>query len=198
MNLLISLAVFIFLTSCSSTNGKLNIFVKLPKNIVKIENKHAIFLSPENFKIKKEINSEDCESWQLNYNFKKLFINSYTKLLNSMFENIVFIDSELSNKEEGNKKFASFINFKENIFFLDFQTVRNTGKLRVSLTSNFIVKGNNKIVKNMIKSEQLWEKNVYLNCNVVKGASKITSIAFENLMNQAHEKIYSSIKKIVR
>ena len=198
MNLLIYLAVFVFLTSCSSTNDNLNIFVNLPKNIVKIENKHAIFLSPESFKIKKEINSEDCESWQLNYNFQKLFINSYTKLINSMFDNVVFIDKELSNKEERNKKFASFINFKENIFFLDFQTVRNTGKLRVSLTSNFIVKGNNKIVKNMIKSEQLWEKNVYLNCNVVKGASKITSIAFENLMNQAHEKIYSSVKNIVR
>ena len=198
MNLFIYLAVFVFLTSCSSTNDKLNIFVNPPKNIVTIENKHAIFLSPESFKIKKEINSEDCESWQLNYNFKKLFINSYTKLLNSMFENVVFVDSEFSNKKEGNKKFASFINFKENIFFLDFQTVRNTGKLRVSLTSNFIVEGNNKIVKNTIKSEQSWEKNVYLNCNVVKGASKITGIAFESLMNQAHEKIYSSVKNIVR
>ena len=198
MNLLIYLAVFVFLTSCSSSKDNLNIFVNLPKNIVKIENKHAIFLSPENFKIKKEINSQDCESWQLDYNFQKLFINSYTKLLNSMFENIVFLDSELSKKEEGNKKFASFINFKENIFFLDFQTVRNTGKLRVSLTSNFIVEGNNKIVKNTIKSEQSWEKNVYFNCNVVKGASKITAIAFESLMNQAHEKIYSSVKNIVR
>ena len=198
MNLLIYLAVFVFLTSCSSTNDKLNIFVNLPKNIVKIENKHAIYLSPESFKIKKEIKSEDCESWQLNYNFQKLFINSYTKLINSMFDNVVFIDKELSNKEERNKKFASFINFKENIFFLDFQTVRNTGKLRVSLTSNFIVEGNNKIVKNTIKSEQSWEKNVYLNCNVVKGTSRITSKAFESLMNQAHEKIYSSIKKIVR
>ena len=198
MNLLIYLAVFVFLTSCSTTNDNLNIFVNLPKNIVKIENKHAIFLSPENFKIKKEINSQDCESWQLDYNFQKLFINSYTKLLNSMFENIVFLDSELSKKEEGNKKFTSFINFQENIFFLDFQTIRNTGKLRISLTSNFIVEGNNKIVKNTIKSEQLWEKNVYLNCNVVKGASKITGMAFESLMNQAHEKIYSSVRNIVR
>ena len=198
MNLLIFLVFFFFLSSCSSNNDNPNIFVNLPKNIVKIENKHAIFLSPESFKIKKEINSEDCESWQLNYNFKKLFIKSYTKLLNSMFENIVFIDSESSSKEEGNKKFASFINFKENIFFLDFQTVRNTGKLGVSLTSNFIVEGNNKIVKNTIKSEQSWEKNVYFNCDVVKGASKITAIAFESLMNQAHEKIYSSVKNIVR
>ena len=198
MNLLIFLVFFFFLSSCSSNNDNPNIFVNLPKNIVKIENKHAIFLSPESFKIKKKINSEDCESWQLNYNFKKLFIKSYTKLLNSMFENIVFIDSESSSKEEGNKKFASFINFKENIFFLDFQTVRNTGKLGVSLTSNFIVEGNNKIVKNTIKSEQSWEKNVYFNCDVVKGASKITAIAFESLMNQAHEKIYSSVKNIVR
>ena len=198
MNLLIYLAAIVFLTSCSSTNDNLNIFVNLPKNIVKIENKHAIFLSPESFKIKKEINSEDCESWRLNYNFQKLFINSYTKLLNSMFENIVFIDSKLLNKEEENKKFASFINFKENIFLLDFKTIGNTGKLKVSLTSDFIVEGNNKIVKNTIKSEQSWEKNVYLNCNVVKGASKITGIAFENLMNQAHDKIYSSVKNIVR
>ena len=198
MNLLIYLAVFVFLTSCSSTNDKLNIFVNLPKNIVKIENKHAIYLSPESFKIKKEIKSEDCESWQLNYNFQKLFINSYTKLINTMFDNVVFIDKELSNKEERNKKFASFINFKENIFFLEFETVRNTGKLRVSLTSNFIVEGNNKIVKNIIKSEQSWEKNVYFNCNVLKGASKISGIAFESLMNQAHEKIYSSVKNVVR
>ena len=198
MNFLIYLAVFVFSVSCSSSNDNLNIFVKLPKNIVKIENKHAIYLSPESFKIKKEIKSEDCESWQLNYNFQKLFINSYTKLINSMFDNVVFIDKELSNKEERNKKFASFINFKENIFFLDFETVRNTGKLRVSLTSNFIVEGNNKIVKNIIKSEQSWEKNVYFNCNVVKGASKISGIAFESLMNQAHEKIYSSVRNIVR
>jgi len=198
MNLFIYLAGFVFLTSCSSTNDKLNIFVNLPKNIVKIENKHAIYLSPESFKIKKEIKSEDCESWQLNYNFQKLFINSYTKLINTMFDNVVFIDKELSNKEERNKKFASFINFKENIFFLEFETVRNTGKLRVSLTSNFIVEGNNKIVKNIIKSEQSWEKNVYFNCNVLKGASKISGIAFESLMNQAHEKIYSSVKNVVR
>ena len=198
MNLLNYLAVFVFLTSCSSTNDKLNIFVNLPKNIVKIENKHAIYLSPESFKIKKEIKSEDCESWQLNYNFQKLFINSYTKLINTMFDNVVFIDKELSNKEERNKKFASFINFKENIFFLEFETVRNTGKLRVTLTSNFIVEGNNKIIKNTIKSEQSWEKNVYLNCNVAKGASKITGKAFESFMNQAHEKIYSSVKNIVR
>ena len=198
MKLLIYLAVFVFLTSCSSTNNDLNIFVNLPKNIVKIENKHAIFLSPESFKIKKEIKSEDCESWQLKYNFQKLFNNSYKKLLKSMFDDIVFVDRKLSSKELENKKFNSFINFKENVFHLEFNTIRNTGKLKVSLTSNFIVEGNNKIIKNMISSEQSWEKNIYFNCNVVKGASKISNIAFESLMNQAHQKIYSSVKNIVR
>ena len=197
MNLLIIFVVFTFLTSCSSTNDKLNISVNLPKNIVKIENKHAIFLSPKSFMIKKEIKSEDCESWRLNYNFQKLYNNSLKNLLNSMFNDIIFIDEELSSKED-NTNFTSFINFKENIFFLEFYTVRNTGKLKVSLISNFVVEGSNKIVKNTIKSEQSWEKNVYFNCNLVDGISKVSSKAFENLMNQAHEKIYSSVKNIVR
>ena len=197
MNLLIIFVVFIFLASCSSTNDKLNISVNLPKNIVKIENKHAIFLSPKSFMIKKEIKSEDCESWRLNYNFQKLYNNSLKNLLNSMFNDIIFIDEELSSKED-NTNFTSFINFKENIFFLEFYTVRNTGKLKVSLISNFIVEGSNKIVKNTIKSEQSWEKNVYFNCNLVDGVSKVSSKAFENLMNQAHEKIFSSVKNIIR
>ena len=197
MNLLIIFVVFIFLASCSSTNDKLNISVNLPKNIVKIENKHAIFLSPKSFMIKKEIKSEDCESWRLNYNFQKLYNNSLKNLLNSMFNDIIFIDEELSSKED-NTNFTSFINFKENIFFLEFYTVRNTGKLKVSLISNFIVEGSNKIVKNTIKSEQSWEKNVYFNCDLVDGVSKVSSKAFENLMNQAHEKIFSSVKNIIR
>ena len=198
MNLLIIFIVFTFLTSCSSTNDKLNISVNLPQNIVKIENKHAIFLSPKSFIIKKEIKSEDCESWKLNYNFQKLYNNSLKNLLNSMFDDIIFIDKDLSSEKVENTNFTSFINFKENIFLLEFYTFRNTGKLKVSLISNFIVEGSNKIVKNTVKSEQSWEKNVYFNCNLVDGVSKVSSKAFENLMNQAHEKIYSSVNNIVR
>ena len=115
-----------------------------------------------------------------------------------MFDDIIFIDKDLSSEKVKNTNFTSFINFKENIFLLEFYTVRNTGKLKVSLISNFVVEGSNKIVKNTIKSEQSWEKNVYFNCNLVDGVSKASSKAFENLMNQAHEKIYSSVKNIVR
>ncbi len=192
------LALLLLLTSCSNSNVTQNIFVNIPKNIVKIENKHAIFLSPKSFKIKKEIKSEDCESWQLNYNFKKLFNDSYKKLLNKMFDEIVFTDTKLSKKELEKQNFTTFINFKENFFLLEFYTVRNTGKLKISLSSNFVVEGNGKIVKNVIKSEQSWNKNVYFNCNSAEGASKISKIAFESLMNQAHDKIYSSVKNIVR
>ena len=198
MKLLICLFFFVLLTSCSNSNKNLNISVNIPKNIVKIENKHAILLSPKSFKIKKEIKSEDCESWQLNYNFKKLFNDSYIKLLNKMFGEVVFTERKIFKKELESQNFTTFINFNENFFSIEFITIRNTGKLKVSLTSNFVVEGNDKIVKNIIKSEQSWEKNVYFNCNVADGASKISQIAFENLMNQAHEKIYSSVKNIIR
>ena len=53
MKLSVYLAFFVLLTSCSNSNKNLNISVNIPKNIVKIENKHAIFLSPKTFKIKK-------------------------------------------------------------------------------------------------------------------------------------------------
>ena len=198
MNLLRYLLFFVFLISCSNSNKNINILVKFPNNIVKIENKHAVFLSPERFKIKKIIKSEDCESWQLNYNFKKLFNESYVKLLNSMFDDIIFVNKQLSKKEIEDQKFNSFINFKQNFFFLEFYTLKNTGKLKISLTSEFVVEGNNKKVKNIIKSEQSWEKNVYFSCSATEGVSKITNLAFEELMNQAHEKIYSSVKNILR
>ena len=96
MGLLRNLLFFVFLISCSNSNKNINISIKLPNNIVKIENKHAIFLSPERFKIKQIVKSEDCESWQINYNFKKLFNDSYVKLLNSMFDDLVFVDRQLS------------------------------------------------------------------------------------------------------
>ena len=198
MNLLRYLLFFVFLISCSNSNKNIDILVKFPNNIVKIENKHAVFLSPERFKIKKIIKSEDCESWQLNYNFKKLFNESYVKLLNSMFDDIIFVNKQLSKKEIEDQKFNSFINFKQNFFFLEFYTLKNTGKLKISLTSEFVVEGNNKKVKNIIKSEQSWEKNVYFSCSATEGVSKISNLAFEELMNQAHENIYSSVKNIVR
>ena len=198
MNLLRYLLFFVFLISCSNSNKNIDILVKFPNNIVKIENKHGVFLSPERFKIKKIIKSEDCESWQLNYNFKKLFNESYVKLLNSMFDDIIFVNKQLSKKEIEDQKFNSFINFKQNFFFLEFYTLKNTGKLKISLTSEFVVEGNNKKVKNIIKSEQSWEKNVYFSCSATEGVSKISNLAFEELMNQAHEKIYSSVKNIVR
>ena len=100
--------------------------------------------------------------------------------------------------EVENNKYTSLINFEKNVLFLEFYTIRNTAKLKISLTSNFVVEGNNKKIKNTIKSEQSWEKNIYFNCSAVKGISKIGATAFENLMNQAHEKIYSSVKNIIR
>ena len=66
------------------------------------------------------------------------------------------------------------------------------------MTSDFVVEGKNRKVKNIIKSEQSWEKNIYFNCRVTEGVSKISNLAFEGLINQAHEKIYSSVKNIVR
>ena len=53
-------------------------------------------------------------------------------------------------------------------------------------------------IENTIKSEQSWEKNIYLNCEVADGALKISEKAFETFISQIHENIYKSIRKITR
>ena len=73
------------------------------------------FFITKSFIIKKEIKSEDCESWKLNYNFQN-YITTLKNLLNSMFDDIIFIDKDLSSEKVENTNFTSFINFKENIF----------------------------------------------------------------------------------
>ena len=64
-----------------------------------------------------------------------------------MFDDIIFIDKDLSSEKVENTNFTSFINFKENIFLLEFYTVRNTGKLKVSLISSSLHPNKKQIIQ---------------------------------------------------
>ena len=144
------------------------------------------------------VGSDDCESWNLKINFDKLFNESYRGLINKMTSDLVFVDTKLTKKDLEQDNFSSFIYFKDSKVILDFRTIRNTGKLKITLISEIDLEGANKKINNTLKSEQSWEKNIYLNCNVVDGAIKISERAFESLLKQVHENIYKSIQSIIR
>ena len=89
--LLLSNLIFVCLLVLGCAKGKYEPIIILPKKIVQIEGKHAVFFPENSIKVIKAINSEDCESWNLNVNYKKIFSDGYKKLLNSMFSDVVFL-----------------------------------------------------------------------------------------------------------
>ena len=196
--LLLSNLIFVCLLVLGCAKGKYEPIIILPKKIVQIEGKHAVFFPENSIKVIKAINSEDCESWNLNVNYKKIFSDGYKKLLNSMFSDVVFFNESFSENTLYKNKFKSIVYMNENIALVEFNTQRNTGVLSLKLSSVIDVSSGPKKVKNNIKSEQTWEKNIYLNCKSNNGEVRISEIAFRVLLNQAHDNIYQSIKNVIR
>lgn len=115
-----------------------------------------------------------------------------------MFEDVTFTDNVLSSDVLEAKNFISFIHFEKSKAKINFKTERNTGKLQISLYADIKIQDSRMTIENTIKSEQSWEKNIYLNCEVADGALKISEKAFETFISQIHENIYKSIRKITR
>ena len=188
----------IIINSCSSNIDNKSVFLKYPDHIARLDGRHAVFIPKNSFQILQNIDSDDCESWNLKINFKKLFNESYESLLNKMISDLVFLDTKLTKNDLEKENFTSFIYFKSSKALLDFQTIRNTGKLNITLISEIDLEGANKKINNTFKSEQSWGKNIYINCDAIHGAIKISERAFKSLLKQVHENIYKSIQSISR
>ena len=75
--------IFIIL-SCAKNFDKSNIMEVSPPPTAKIDGKHAIFISNENFKQVNQIKSENCESWALKLNFDEPIKKSIENLVNKI------------------------------------------------------------------------------------------------------------------
>ena len=81
-------SIFFFNISCSKNFQSPPVILTFPKNIPKIEGNHALLIKDNNFKLKKNISSDDCESWAMDLNLEDLFLNTYIDLSKKMFQNI--------------------------------------------------------------------------------------------------------------
>ncbi len=190
---------FLFLIlSCAKDFEKSNILEVSPPPTAKIEGKHAIFISKENFNHINQIKSENCESWALKLNFDKPIKKSIENLVYKMFKNFEIVDQKLEKEtieENGFVSQISFYNFKGNS---KFKTVRNTGMYQISLDIKVEISNSSKNITNDISSSMNWEKNIFLNCNLQSGAVKSGQKALENLIERIYETTYESIFQIKR
>lgn len=190
-------SILFFNISCSKNFQSPPVILTFPKNIPKIEGNHALLIKDNNFKLKKNISSDDCESWAMDLNLEDLFLNTYIDLSKKMFQNIKVVRGEL-NESLLKNSYNTVLILERNSAYLDFKTEGNKGLFKIILDSNLRVKGNKKEVKINLNSNQTWEKNIFLNCRLSKGSRKAANEAFKNLIDQAYTNIYNTVFTVTR
>ena len=169
-------SILFFNISCSKNFQSPPVILTFPKNIAKIEGNHALLIKDNIFKLKKNISSDDCESWAMDLNLEDLFLNTYIDLSKKMFQNIKVVRGEL-NESLLKNSYNTVLILERNSAYLDFKTEGNKGLFKIILDSNLRVKGNKKEVKINLNSNQTWEKNIFLNCRLSKGSRKAANEA---------------------
>ena len=190
--------LFFIILSCAKNFDKSNIIEVSPPPTAKIEGKHAIFISKENFNQINQIKSENCESWALKLNFEKPIKKSIENLVYKMFKDFEIVDRKLEKEKIEEDGFVSQISFYDFNGNSKFKTVRNSGMYQISLDIKIEVSNSSKSVINDISSSMNWEKNIFLNCNLQIGAVKSGQKALENLIERIYETTYESIFQIKR
>ena len=144
------------------------------------------------------IKSENCESWALKLNFDEPIKKSIENLVNKMFKDFEIVDRKLEKDKIEENGFVSQISFYDFKGDSKFETLRNTGIYQISLDAKIEVSNSSKSITNDISSNMNWEKNIFINCNLQKGAVKSGQKALKNLIERIYETTYESIFQIKR
>ena len=192
------ISILFFNTSCSKNFNNSPVILTFPKNIAKIEWNHALLIRDNIFNLKKNISSDDCESWALELDLEDLFLDTYIELSKKLFKNIKVLKGEFDESLLKKNSYNTVLILERNTAYLDFKTEGNNGLFKIILSSNFRVKGNKKEVKTNLNSNQTWKKNIYLNCRLSEGSRRATEQAFKHLIDQAYSNIYDSVFTVTR
>ncbi len=189
---------FIFsISSCASSYKKTAQTVSL-NNIIKFDGKYSIYISEEKLTNNLKLESEDCESWQIDIEVDKAYKESLKNLLFSMFDDVQFINKELNDMELKNSGVVAQIILKNHQANSVFVVKKNTAKFDFVLSTDVNVKSHLRKIDNSVKANKTWDNSIYLNCSANKGAYKSIQGALESIMSEIHNNIYSSIRSIKR
>ena len=102
------LLVFVFgLIGCSGS-AKRSASPFFLENIAKFDGKFSVYISDKKLINNSKIESQDCESWQIEIELDKAYRESLNNIIHRMFNNVEFTDKEL-NEDEENYKFTPMV-----------------------------------------------------------------------------------------
>ena len=166
------------------------------ENIAKFDGKFSVYISDKKLINNSKIESQDCESWQIEIELDKAYRESLNNIIHRMFNNVEFTDKELNEDELAASEIIAQIVFKNHQANAIFKVKDNTANYNITIKTDLNVKSHMRSINNSLSSNKSWDKNLYLNCTANEGAYKSIQGSIENLMKEIHEKIYISLSSI--
>ena len=192
---LILLSLLIGLVGCSG-NAKRSASPYFLDNIAKFSGKFSVYISEEELVNNSIIESQDCESWQIQIELDKAYKESIKNIIQRMFDNVEFTNRELNEDELASSEIIAQIIFKNHKANATFKVNENTANYNITIKTDLNVKSHLRSINNSVSSNKSWDRNLYLNCTANEGAYKSIQGSIENLMSEIHEKIYVSLNSI--
>lgn len=192
---LILLSLLIGLVGCSG-NAKRSASPYFLDNIAKFSGKFSVYISEEELVNNSIIESQDCESWQIQIELDKAYKESIKNIIQRMFDNVEFTNRELNEDELASSEIIAQIIFKNHKANATFKVNENTANYNITIKTDLNVKSHLRSINNSVSSNKSWDRNLYLNCTANEGAYKSIQGSIENLMSEIHEKIYVSLISI--
>ena len=190
------LTIFLIgLVGCSG-NAKRTASPYFLDNVAKFSGKFSVYISDEELVNNSIIESQDCESWQIQIKLDEAYRESIKNIINRMFDDIEFTNKELNEDELASSEFIAQIIFKNHKANATFKVKENTANYNITIKTDLNVKSHLRSINNSVSSNKSWDKNLYLNCTANDGAYKSIQGSIENLMSEIHEKIYISLNSI--
>tara|TARA_X000000950_G_scaffold232239_1_gene281119 strand:- start:4283 stop:4912 length:630 start_codon:yes stop_codon:yes gene_type:complete len=190
------LLVFVFgLIGCSGS-AKRSASPFFLENIAKFDGKFSVYISDKKLINNSKIESQDCESWQIEIELDKAYRESLNNIIHRMFNNVEFTDKELNEDELAASEIIAQIVFKNHQANAIFKVKDNTANYNITIKTDLNVKSHMRSINNSVSSNKSWDRNLYLNCTANEGAYKSIQGSIENLMKEIHEKIYISLSSI--
>lgn len=190
------LLVFVFgLIGCSGS-AKRSASPFFLENIAKFDGKFSVYISDKKLINNSKIESQDCESWQIEIELDKAYRESLNNIIHRMFNNVEFTGKELNEDELAASEIIAQIVFKNHQANAIFKVKDNTANYNITIKTDLNVKSHMRSINNSVSSNKSWDRNLYLNCTANEGAYKSIQGSIENLMKEIHEKIYISLSSI--
>ena len=188
--------ILFILTSCSDYKKVASPYFL--ENVTKFEGNFSVFISENKLINKTVIDSEACESWQVEIETDTAYRKSLINMIERMFQNVEFTNRELTNQELADAQITAQIVLKNHKAKSNFKVVRNVANYNVTLQTDLNVNNVGNFINNSVTSNKTWDKSLYLNCTANEGAYKSFQGALQGLMLEVHEKIFSSINTLTR